>query len=114
MKTTSFTAIFFSLVLIGQPGQAAEKLRVLDQGIDGNQRTYLVTCADGGLSSVVQTFNIPSTASKRPPPAPDVMADGGNRAHVPQVTRVCISQRQGQDICKPGWDVDEAARASCR
>jgi len=114
MKKILPAAIFFSLVLFGQPGQAADKLRVLDRGIDGNQRTYLVTCPDGTLNTITQTFDIPTAPAKKPPPPPDqTYVGGGVRGGSPQVTRVCITQRHGKDICRPSWGVDDAARASC-
>lgn len=99
--------------MASQYSHAADKLRVLDRGLDGNQRTYLITCPDGSLGSVVQTFDIPTTAPTKAPPAPDVIA-GGGRAITPRVTQVCIQTKDGQDVCRAGWNLDEAARASCK
>ena len=115
MKNILPAAIFLSLALFGQPGQAADKLRVLDRGIDGNQRSYLVTCPDGTLNTVTQTFDIPTAPAQKPPPPPDQpYAGGGTRGNSPHVTQVCITQRHGPDICQSSWGLDEAAQASCR
>lgn len=114
MNITKLLTIFFMLLLASQYSQAADRLRVLDRGLDGNQRTYLITCPNGTLTSVVQTFNIPSSEEpSKAPKSPDVFA-GGGRALTPRVTRVCIQTRDGQDICRAGWDLDEAANASCK
>lgn len=113
MRTTLVATIVFSLAVFSQQGQAEQKLRVLDKGIDGNQRSYLVTCPDGTITSVIQTFNIPTTQPQTPPNH-DLHLTRGNRAIQPKVTQVCIQPRQGDDVCRSSWDVDEAARASCR
>jgi hypothetical protein len=113
MNITKLLTLFFMLSLASQYSHAADRLRVLDRGLDGNQRTYLVTCPDGTLTSVIQTFDIPVSAEPYTgPTSPDVFA-GGGRAIKPHVTRVCAQARDGQDICRTSWDLDEAARASC-
>lgn len=113
MNITKLLTVFFMLSLASQYSLAADKLRVLDKGMDGNQRTYLVTCPDGSLTSVVQTFDIPDAEPSKAPKSPDVLA-GGGRAITPRVTRVCIQARDGQEICRSGWDLDAAANASCK
>jgi len=113
MKITKLTLLFLTLALAGQNSLAADKLRVLDRGLDGNQRSYLITCPGGGYGSVIQTFDIPTTAPAKAPPSPDVIA-GGGRATKPHVTRVCIQTSDGQEICRGSWNLDDAARASCK
>ena len=41
MHITKLAALFIALTLAGQTSHAADKLRVLDKGTDGNQRNYL-------------------------------------------------------------------------
>ena len=109
-------AILILILIVGiQPLVIAkEKLRVLDKGMDGNKRTYLITCPDGTYSSVFQEFE------KREPPASTSLQESGvlvmdpNATKPPKSIRVCISSRSGKDICRSRWDIDAAARASCQ
>jgi len=113
MKYSSVTLACCLFVFSGTYSAAEEKLRVLDKGLDGSHRTFLITCPDGGYSSVVQKFNL---ADKEPETLPDhdLRLTRGNTAVEPQVEEVCIHPRQGDDICRPSWDIEDAARASCQ
>lgn len=115
MKYTTVTLMLCFVIPFSMNALAEEKLRVLDKGIDGNQRIYLITCPDGSLSSVVQTFNISTRPKKEKPPEPGTFT-GGRSATTPQVTQVCIhpGQTKGEDVCRSSWTIDDAARASCQ
>jgi hypothetical protein len=115
MHIMKLTAVFLALALAAQAGQAAGKLRVLDKGLDGNQRSYLVSCPDGSLSTVVQTFNTPATRQENLPPPNGVTPRGmGTNTTNVQVTKVCIFAGKGERVCRASWDLDEAAKASCQ
>ena len=95
-----FNTLFITLALMapGNLATAAEPLRVLDNGMDGNTRYYTITCPDGNRSSVSMKYNISDEPS-------DSSAE-------PQVVEVCITAASGQK-CRPEWDLDEAAKTSC-
>jgi hypothetical protein len=114
MKYQSIAILGCLLVLGSTNGSAEEKLRVLDQGLDGNQRLYRVTCPDGSLTSVVQTFDLASQQDEEKPPAPDVFTGVDRTASVPRVTRVCVQTGDGDDICRSIWNIDDAARTGCQ
>lgn len=115
MHITKLAALFIALTLAGQTSHAADKLRVLDKGTDGNQRNYLVTCPDGSLSSVVQIFNIPAATQQEDLPPPNgVSPRAGTNTTKVRVTKVCIQPTNGEQVCRPSWNLDEAAKASCR
>jgi hypothetical protein len=88
------TAITSMLFMAGVNLAAADRLQVIDRGQDGDQRLYMVVCPDGNRSSVVQTFEVAN----------------GKTA----LKQVCIFPHNGQDECRPDWDLDAAAEASCR
>lgn len=113
MKYTIVTLMICFVIPFSMNLSAEEKLRVLDKGIDGNHRTYLVTCPDGGYSSVVQKFHIADNSDK-PSPDHDLRLARGNTVVQPRIIEVCIHPREGDDICRSSWDIDEAAQASCR
>ena len=75
----------------------ATGVQVLDRGIDGNQRLYLINCPDGSSGSITQQFT----------PGNNVDADR-------KQTNVCIYPQKGVDTCRPNWDIDNAAQAICK
>lgn len=106
---------FLSAVLLAATGAApfaAEKFRVIDRGLDGNQRIYLVTCPSGHQSSVIQTFSVPDQDGRVPDN--NLRVADGRTAAPGRVIEVCIYPSRGKESCRPAWAVDEAARASCR
>ncbi len=92
---------------------AVEKLRLIDRGLDGNERYYAVTCPpDGKMSSVKVVFDFDPNA------VPEV-SDDVRKARVrtttktPKVVQVCIYPHSGNEQCRGNWDLDNAAKASC-
>lgn len=110
MNTLKFIIVFILVIFCLSTG-ATEKLRILDRGLDGDKRTYLVTCPDGNLSSVVQKFAIAETSSE--PPDHMLRLSRGNNLSPTRIIQVCIYPHKGKDICLADWDLDTAARASC-
>jgi len=113
MNVFRLVIVYMSLALASAGLQAEEVLRVLDRGLDGNKRTYLITCPDGSYSSVVEEFTIQE------------LPDGLGQQDNPRLTgavnvaaaerlSVCIYPHDGEDACRPAWTVDEAAKMSCQ
>jgi hypothetical protein len=106
-----FITIFYTLLLSGISfnAVAAEKLRVLDRGMDGPQRYYSVSCPDGNNSSVVVKYDTPEKQ------IPDAGEDGPSlgKAKKVKIIEVCMSSHAGKYECRPNWSVDKAAQASC-
>ena len=114
MKITSSIFFLFLLAGISTVGYARDKLRVLDQGMDGGNRTYLITCPDGTYSSVVQEFEPRKPVENTSRQEAGVLVMDTNNMKPPKLLRVCIFPHGGQDKCQPKWDVDAAARESCQ
>ncbi len=92
---------------------ADEPLRIIDRGLDGNERYYSITCPDGGMSSVKVVFDFdPNTI-------PEVSADV-RKARIQtttkklKVTQICIYPHSGNEKCRNKWDLEKAAKASCK
>jgi hypothetical protein len=105
--------VYMSLVLVGTGLQAEEALRVLDRGLDGNKRNYLITCPDGKYSSVVEEFTIqelPDGLGQQDNPR----LTGAVNVAPAKLLQVCVYPHDGLDLCRPVWSVDEAAKESCQ
>ena len=98
MRFLNTLFITFALTAISNLATAAEPLRVLDNGLDGNTRYYTITCPDGSRSTVNVKFDIPDE--------PTESTEG------PRIVEVCIFSSAGQK-CQPKWDLDAAAKTSC-
>lgn len=114
MKLTKSIFILLLISGISSAVFANNKLRVLDQGIDGANRTYLVTCPDGTYSSVVQEYEPRKTGNSEPVRKPGVLVMDTNNMKPPKLLRVCIYPHAGKDKCQTSWDVDAAAKESCQ
>lgn len=108
------TGLSFSL-------SAAEPLRILDQGLDGNQRYYQITCPGGQSSTVIQQFNF-DTSNINTDPEPEFndgrspIGNKGSRnsAGSLKLVNVCIIPYAGAEECRNKWDLENAAEASCQ
>ena len=83
--------LFMSFACMAFTVNAKDMIKVYDQGSDGNQRIYTVICPDKSHASVVQTFDAEA-----------------------KVIEVCIQPAKREGTCLPAWDLQEAAKASCR
>lgn len=92
---------------------AKDKLRVLDRGMDGNKRIYLITCPDGTYSSVVQEFERREAIDTSRQESGIRILDTGSMKP-PKSVRVCIFPHGGKDKCRTRWNIDAAARESCQ
>lgn len=112
MHTGKFL-LFALLAAVTLSVSAEEKLRVLDQGLDGNQRIYMITCPDGSVSTVIQVFNF--DAGSIPEISPESREARISSASVKpvKVDKVCIYTKN-TEACRPQWELDAAAEASCR
>jgi hypothetical protein len=109
----SFKIIFITLLLSGfsATSMAEGKLRVLDRGMDGNQRYYYVTCPDDNRGSVTVKYDMPET--QMPETSEDDFALSSSSYEV-KVIETCMFSHSGKHKCKSNWSVDEAAEASCK
>ena len=104
---------FFKIILISglfftfSSQVFAEKLRVLDKGFDGNNRYYTVTCPNAKQSSVVVTFDHIDTDPKH-------KGEGSAYTKQAKAIKTCMYSYSGDEVCKPAWDIDEAAQESCK
>lgn len=109
MNITRFI-LLLAMLVAGNMAYPAEKLRILDRGLDGNQRIYLITCPHGKNASVVQTFSAPV----------QIVEDRDHKLRItrgsspaPVLVRVCIYPTDSPEQCRPIWALEEAAGASC-
>ncbi len=92
---------------------AAEPLRLIDRGLDGNERYYAITCPDNTMGSVKVVFAFDSNAI--PEVSDDVRRARINaKATKAKIVQVCIYPVSGVEQCRNKWDLDTAAIASCQ
>lgn len=75
----------------------AAGIQVVDQGMDGDQRLYAISCPNGSSGSITQQFTQGDST-------------GGGQG---QIT-VCIYPEKGEETCRPNWDIDKAAETICK
>ena len=103
---------------IAPSSYANQPLRIMDNGMQGNQRFYAVSCPNGSRGSIVQTFNFTPTKGT-PMDAETRMKQSHssrNSSHKPiKVVNVCIDggNLKGRQ-CRGSWELDEAGIAACR
>lgn len=85
--------LFITLTATACLTQADEVMRVHDKGLDGMDRIFVVNCPDGNRTSIAVTYEM----------EPRV-----------KVANVCVFPANGKKTCRNQWDVDEAARFSCK
>ena len=112
LKTTSISI----LILLTNTLYAADQVQVLDRGLDGDQRTFLVTCSDGSKGSVTQYYEFPAINIDRDEHARKLekgimILPKGNSE--PTISKVCSENEAGTIKCLSSWDLDNAAKASC-
>ena len=96
-----FKILLISGLLFPFSGQVfAEKLQVLDKGIDGNKRYYNVTCPNNKRSGVVVHYSDTEGTDSKPSQL--------------TITKTCMNSYSDKEVCKPKWDVDQAALESCK
>lgn len=92
---------------------ADEPLRLIDRGLDGNERYYAVSCPDNTMGSVKVVFDFDSNA------IPEV-SDDVRRARInakttkPKIVQVCAYRVSGAEECRNQWELNSAAIASCQ
>jgi hypothetical protein len=91
----------------------AESVRIMDKGIDGNKRHYDVSCPDGNSSSIAVIFDNPEAFEQTMPEEQRKARTGGSTLREPRITQVCIYPHKGEEQCRPQWELDQAAAASC-
>jgi hypothetical protein len=104
---------FIFLLFAGTNLNAAEPLRVIDRGLDGNERYYSVTCPDNTMGSLKVIFDFDSNAI---PEVPDDVRRARINAKTDKhkIAQVCIYPSSGVEQCRNKWDMDSAALASCQ
>jgi len=113
MKMSGSFLIVCLLAFVPYILQANEKFRVIDRGLDGNQRIYLITCPDGNSASVIEEFLIREQEEK-PVQENNLRMVVTSNVPPPELVRVCIYPYHGEESCRSSWPLDEAARASCQ
>jgi hypothetical protein len=98
---------------------AAEPLRILDRGLDGDKRYYAITCPGGQTSTVIQQFNIDTSNISEPEfydsleASPATIKGSSASAGSLKLVNVCIYPYAGAEECQNKWDLEKAAEASC-
>ena len=111
LQTNLFTFLLLSGISFSL--SADEPLRLIDRGLDGNERYYAVTCPDNTMGSVKVVFDFDPNA------VPEV-SDDVRRARInakatkPKIVQVCIYPVSGAEQCRNKWDLDTAAIESCQ
>jgi hypothetical protein len=108
------TILTTTLVLAASNLSAADKMRVLDRGLDGNQRTYQVVCPNGNTGSITKHFSFTEVED------PEELSRKRNAGHRPSgapatttLSKVCVSLQDGEEECKTSWEIENAAKTSC-
>ena len=100
-----FTGISFSL-------SAAEPLRIIDRGLDGNERYYAISCPDNSMGTVKLVFDFDT--NNTPEESDETQRLRINtKATTPKLVQTCIYPVSGAEQCRDKWDLDSAALASC-
>jgi hypothetical protein len=111
LRTTLYTFLLLSGTSFSL--NAAESLRLIDRGLDGNERYYAVTCPDNTMGSVKVIFDFDSNAI--PEVSDDVRRSRiSAKATKPKIVQVCIYPVSGTEQCRNKWDLDAAAIESCQ
>ncbi len=108
------TILTSTLVLTASHASAADKMRVFDKGLDGNQRTYQVVCPNGNSGTITKHFSYTEVES------PEESSRKRNAGYRPSgapaattISKVCVSLQDGEEKCKTSWEVEDAAKTSC-
>lgn len=94
---------------------AKDEIQVIDRGLDGGKRTYLIVCPDGNQGTVSNEFDI----KNKPEVSADDKSDhiGGvppmSVSIPPKLIKVCIENTKGDEKCQTSWKLDSAAKAVC-
>ena len=107
-KTFTLSVLFLAITT---STHAEEKLRVLDGGLDGPSRYYAITCPDGNMSTVVVHFDLEKSVQI----LPEVQRQARVGTHVQpaRIIKVCILPGTSSEECRPQWELEKAALASC-
>jgi|LWDU01.1.fsa_nt_gi hypothetical protein len=109
--------ILFTFLLLAGTSltlSAAEPLRLIDRGLDGNERYYATTCPpDNSMGSIKVVFdfdtnNIPEVTDE------DKRLRIRTKTTEPKIVQVCVYPVSGAEECRDKWDLDSAAIASCK
>jgi len=103
---------FIALTALSFQIMAANSLQVIDRGQDGNERYYSVACADGSTKSVVVHFK----ETKRKEVSEEVLKTrtGNAKPAKAKITNICAEPGSDNEKCSASWDVQAAAKASCK
>ncbi|OGT74967.1 MAG: hypothetical protein A2W76_00360 [Gammaproteobacteria bacterium RIFCSPLOWO2_12_47_11] len=106
-------SIFIAIIILATSSPVyAEKFRILDRGLDGNTRHYQIICDAGKKSGVAVEFNLDDqTETISDLQRKARMIGSSNKTTIKQV---CIYPHDGGEICKPKWDITDAAHESCK
>jgi hypothetical protein len=106
--------IFLFLLLTGTSFtlSAAEPLQIVDRGLDGNERYYVVSCPDNTKGTIKVTFDFDSNII--PEVSDDVRRTRTNiKATIPKIVQICVYPSEGAEQCRNNWEMASAAVASC-
>jgi hypothetical protein len=108
--------ILFTFLLLAGTSltlSAAEPLQIVDRGLDGNERYYVVSCPDNTIGTVKIVFDFDPNVI--PEVSDDVRRARINaKATIPKIVQVCVFPSSGVEQCRNKWDMDAAAVASCQ
>jgi hypothetical protein len=106
---------FIGLLTITCQTMAANKLiQVIDKGQDGNTQYYTAACPNGSNHSIAVYFaeaNDEEVSQK----ALELEGPSGiGKKPNSKVTKICASVGSENEKCNSSWDVQAAAKASCK
>ena len=106
------TICFISALAL--PVQAAGKLKIMDQGMDGNIRAYRVFCPDGSKGGITKKFSIDKNNKPQTITTPGGKVIQVDKTETAKLQEICAGKSDGKDTCRPNWTVDQAAQSICR
>lgn len=104
---------FITLMSFSYQSMAANKsLHIIDKGQDGNSRYYTVACPNGTNGSIVVYFK--ETNVKEISEEVLKTRTGNAKPPKPQIINTCASPGSDNEKCSASWDMQTAAKASCK
>ncbi len=112
MLHLSKTTFFIALMALSFQSMAADSLHIIDKGQDGDTRYYSVACPDGTTGTVVVYFQETNSTEI----SEEVLRarTGNAKPAKAKIIKTCAAPGSDKEKCSGSWNVQKAAKASCK
>ncbi len=114
MKHLTKKVFFIVSVAFSFQCMAANNVQIIDKGQDGNTHYYTAACPNGTNGSVAVHFNETTPAEVSPEALELTGPIGIGTSSKSVVTKICASVGSENEKCNSSWDIQAAAKASCK